>query len=349
MTNEQYMQRCFDLAKSGLGMVAPNPMVGSVIVYNNNIIGEGFHRKYGEAHAEINAIKSVKDKILLPECTLYVNLEPCFHFGKTPPCVDAIIEQHIPRVVISNIDPNAKVKGKSLDKLRNEGVEVITGVLKTEGEKLNKRFFKFHSKSRPYVILKWAQTEDHFIDIIRDPAHPQQPNWITTEEARMLVHKWRSEEQAILVGTNTAFLDNPQLNVRNWAGKSPLRIVIDKTLRLPNNLRIFDSSQPTIVFTENDGEDKPNVEYVTIPFDEYLPEHILGQLYHRQIISLIIEGGTKLIQSFINANLWDEARVLTGQKYFKEGVPAPLIPVPPELTEISHDFRLDIYQNDYRI
>ncbi len=348
MNHELYMQRCFDLALAGLGNAAPNPMVGAVIVHDQSIIGEGYHRKFGESHAEVNAVNSVKNKFLLAESTLYVNLEPCIHFGKTPPCTDFIIEHHIPRVVISNPDPYSKMKGKGIEKLRNAGIEVITGILKTDGEVLNKRFFMYHNKSRPYIFLKWAQTEDHFTDIIRDPSHPQQPNWITNEEARMLVHKWRSEEQAIMVGTNTALFDNPKLNVRYWKGRSPLRITVDRSLRLPNNLNIFDGTLPTIIFTENEAEDEnsPNIEYITIPFDEYLPEHILGQLYHRQITSLIIEGGTKMINSFIEANLWDEARVFTGKKYFTEGIPAPVIKGPPVLTELWDEFKLEVYRNN---
>lgn len=348
LEHEQYMMRCFDLARNGLGKVAPNPMVGSVIVMNQSIIGEGYHQLFGEAHAEVNAINSATDKKILCESTLYVSLEPCSYFGKTPPCADFIIEHHIPRVVISNLDPNVKVNGKGIEKLRNAGIEVISGVLRQEGEELNKRFFKYHLKSRPYIILKWAQTEDHFIDVFRDRFHPQQPNWITNEQARMLVHKWRSEEQSIMVGTNTALLDNPQLNVRNWTGRSPLRIVIDRTLRLPNNLHLFDGSLPTLIFTEQEPEDSdnPNIQYVTIPFDEYFPEHILGQLYHRQITSLIIEGGTRLIETFINANLWDEARVFTGKKFYVEGKAAPKISKPPELTETWKGFSLDVYYND---
>lgn len=347
INHEQYIQRCFDLAKAGLGKVAPNPMVGSVIVHDNTIIGEGYHHKFGEPHAEVNAINSVNNKMLLSDSILYINLEPCSHFGKTPPCADFIIEHKIPMVVIANTDPNPKVRGKGIEKLKAAGIEVISGVLKNKGEELNKRFFTYHLKSRPYIFLKWAQTEDLFIDVIRDLTHPQQPNWITSEEARMLVHKWRSEEQSVMVGTNTAFMDNPQLNVRNWAGESPLRIVIDRRLRLPNNLKLFDGSVPTLIFTEQEieEEDNLNIQYITISFDEYLPEHILGQLYHRQITSLIIEGGTKLIQSFIEANLWDEARVFTGKKYFLEGIPAPKLFSNPTSTESWNEFTLNVYQN----
>ncbi|MDP4207264.1 MAG: bifunctional diaminohydroxyphosphoribosylaminopyrimidine deaminase/5-amino-6-(5-phosphoribosylamino)uracil reductase RibD [Bacteroidota bacterium] len=348
--HEQYIRRCLELAKLGLGETAPNPMVGSVIVHNNRIIGEGYHHRCGEPHAEVNAINSVTDKSLLAESTLYVNLEPCSHFGKTPPCADLIIENRIPRVVIANVDPHRLVKGKGVEKLKNAGVEVITDVLKSEGEELNKRFFTYHRKSRPYIILKWAQTDDRFIDIERQPLSPQAPTWITNEEARILVHKWRTEEQAIMVGTNTAFLDNPQLNVRNWPGNSPLRVIIDRHLRLPRNLNIFDGSTPTLVFTHKDTEEEeaPNTEFVTIPFDEYLPEHIMGELFRHQVQSVIIEGGAKLLSSFIAANLWDEARVFTGNQYFGSGVAAPVMEKAPVASESWTEYKLDIFRNMFR-
>jgi diaminohydroxyphosphoribosylaminopyrimidine deaminase / 5-amino-6-(5-phosphoribosylamino)uracil reductase len=345
--HERYMQRCMELARLGLGESAPNPMVGSVIVYENKIIGEGYHHKFGEPHAEVNAINSVTDKTLLPGSTLYVNLEPCSHFGKTPPCCDLIVRNQIKRVVISNSDPNPLVKGKGLKKLKESGTEVVTDVFKKQGEELNRRFFTFHLKNRPYIILKWAQSPDGFIDVIRNSVKPQQPNWITNEEARMLVHKWRSEEQAIMIGTNTAFIDNPRLNVRLWCGKNPTRIVIDRNLRLPQNIHLFDGSLPTIIFTQKIVEEmeKPNIEYITVPFDDYLPEHVLGELYKRNIQSLIIEGGTRLINSFVNANLWDEARVFTGQKYFNTGIEAPRLEIKSVSYEIWTDFRLDIFKN----
>lgn len=346
--DEQYMLRCLELAKLGFGETAPNPMVGSVIVNNNKIIGEGYHRRFGEAHAEANAINSVFDKNLLTQSTLYVNLEPCSHFGKTPPCADLIIQHKIPKVVLCNTDPNRLVKGKGIEKLRAAGIQVITDVLKSAGEELNKRFFMFHRKSRPYIILKWAQTTDGFIDIERSPGQPQRPTWITSEEARMLVHKWRSEEQSIMVGTNTVFLDNPQLNVRDWTGKHPVRILVDRSLRLPQNLRLFDGSIPTLVFThkELEEDENKNVTFVSIPFDEYLPEHILGELYRRNIQSIIIEGGAKLLTSFIEAELWDETRVFTGNQYFASGVAAPKIDKAPITTEYWKDFKLDIFKRE---
>lgn len=344
---ELYMQRCLDLASAGLGKTAPNPLVGSIIVYQDTIIGEGYHQHFGGPHAEVNAIESVKDKSLLNKSVLYVNLEPCSHFGKTPPCADLILSCKIPKVVIGNLDPNPKVCGKGIQKLRDAGVEVQTDVLKNQGEELNKRFFTFHKRSRPYVILKWAQTNDRFIDKLRLPIENKQPSWITNEEARVLVHKWRSEEQAILVGTNTAFMDNPKLNIRNWSGKNPLRVVIDRRLRLPKNLHVFDGTQPTLVITQENTEDlnEPNLEYVSLTFDEYLPEYLLGELYRRQVQSLIIEGGTKILESFIQNRLWDESRVFTGKSYFTEGIPAPVMPVAPVFTEYWNEFKLDIFRN----
>jgi diaminohydroxyphosphoribosylaminopyrimidine deaminase / 5-amino-6-(5-phosphoribosylamino)uracil reductase len=346
INHENYMRRCIELAKTGMGNTAPNPMVGSVIVHAGKIIGEGFHQKFGEAHAEVNAINNVVDKSLLSNACLYVNLEPCSHFGKTPPCSDLIIQHKIPRVIIANVDPHPVVKGKGIEKLRKAGVDVITNVLNEEGEELNRRFFLFQRKSRPYIILKWAQTEDGFIDVERSFRQPQRPTWITTEEARMLVHKWRAEEQAIMVGTNTAFLDNPMLNVREWTGNDPVRIVIDQSLRLPKNLHLFDGRVETLVFTsqEIDFDVNDTVEYITIPFNEYLPEKILGELYRRQIQSVIIEGGTKLINTFLKANLWDEARVFTGDKYFGKGIPAPNMESSPTLTEKWKNFHLDVFR-----
>jgi diaminohydroxyphosphoribosylaminopyrimidine deaminase/5-amino-6-(5-phosphoribosylamino)uracil reductase len=343
--HEAFMQRCFELAKNGQGYVAPNPLVGSVIVYNNKIIGEGYHHKYGAAHAEVNAINSVTDKNLLSQSTLYVNLEPCSHYGKTPPCSDLIIQKGIPKVVIANVDPYEKVKGKGIERMRNSGIEVTTGILDKQGEDLNKRFFTFHSEQRPYIILKWAQTSDGFIDIIRHSEMPTQPNWITNEHARIMVHKWRAEEQAIMVGTNTAFIDNPKLNVRNWHGKNPVRVLIDKDLRLPLNLNIFDGSIPTLVFSEKKPEKEINgVEFILLNFNVNIVTQICNELYKRNIISIIIEGGAKLLNTFIYEGFWDEARVFTGNIKFLKGINAPAIKNKPVFTETWKEFRLDIYR-----
>ena len=245
--HEKFMQRCIDLARLGAGNTAPNPMVGSVIVYDGKIIGEGYHRRNGEAHAEVNAINSVNDKSLLRHASLYVNLEPCAHYGKTPPCANLIASIGIPNVIIGSVDSAAHVSGKGIQILKDAGCEVTTGVLESESRELNKRFFTFHEKKRPYIILKWAQTKDGFIDILRNNNCSVEPTWITNEYAKTLVHKWRSEEQAILIGTNTALADNPSLTTRLWKGKNPIRIVFDRNLRLPQGLRVFDDKAKTII------------------------------------------------------------------------------------------------------
>ncbi len=319
--NEKYMHRCLQLASNGLGNTAPNPMVGSVIVHQGMIIGEGYHVKCGQWHAERNAIHQVQDKSLLKDSTLYVNLEPCSHFGKTPPCSDLILEMKIPRVVMGALDSNPKVAGKGIEKLRQAGTQVITGCLELQSRELNKRFFTFHEKKRPYIILKWAQTADGFIDVIRNTGHV--PTWITDDTARTLVHKWRTEEQGILVGTTTALLDNPKLNVRNWHGANPVRMVLDRTLRLPTTLRLFDDSQPTIVFTEKSKASTALTEYASVAFDCDLHQHIMNYCYQKQIHSIIIEGGTYTLDSFIKLNLWDEARIFTGDTKFQSGIGAP--------------------------
>ena len=322
---EKYMQRCLDLAQLGIGNTAPNPLVGSVIVHNNGkIIGEGYHQEFGEAHAEVNAINSVKDKSLLKSSTMYINLEPCSHFGKTPPCADLIVENNIPRVVIGCIDSSLTVGGKGVEKLTKAGCDVIVGVLEKESRELNRRFFTFHEKKRPYIILKWAQTLDGYIALVRKN-NSDKPLWITNELARTVVHKWRAEEQAIMVGTNTAEKDNPVLNVRDFSGNNPLRIVLDRKMRLPDNLHLFDGSIPTLIFTEKDTRSKNNLEYVKINFNKNVLKQLLNVLYEKEIQSVIIEGGEKLLGSFINQNLWDEARVFIGNKFFYNGIKAPQI------------------------
>lgn len=323
--NPLYMQRCIELARQGLGNVAPNPMVGAVIVYNHTIIGEGFHKKFGEAHAEVHAVESVKNKDLLKDATLYVSLEPCDHFGKTPPCTSLIMKNGIPRVVIGTVDPFDAVAGKGISRLRNAGLEVQTGVLKSECNFLNRRFFTFHQKRRPYIILKWAQSQDGYLDKLRQSSDPACPTWITSPRLRALVHKWRSEEQAILVGANTAVMDNPRLNVREWTGKSPLRILIDPRLEVPQNLHLFDNSQPTIIFNGVKELSINSMDYVRIDFEKNVPQQILDVLYQRSVQSVIIEGGRMVLNSFIEKNLWDEARVFYGVPFFKTGIPAPVI------------------------
>ncbi len=345
MTDHQkYMKRCIELAKLGMGNVAPNPMVGSVIVHKSKIIGEGFHRQYGQAHAEVNAINSVKNKSLLKSSTIYVSLEPCAHHGKTPPCADLIVEKQIPRVVIACIDTFAKVSGKGIDKLRNAGCDVTVGVLEQESIELNKRFFTFHNKKRPYIILKWAETIDGFIDIDQREKNAVEPYWITNSLSKKLVHKWRTEEAAFMVGTNTAINDNPQLTVREWKGRNPLRIVVDRDLKLPNTLNLFDNEAKTIVFNNKKHNFADNVEFVNIAFNNSLHE-IVNELYARNIQSLVVEGGRLLLESFIQNNLWDEARVFIGNKKFKTGVKAPVFNQIPYSTKMIDDSKLMFFNN----
>lgn len=323
--DEIFMKRCLTLAKMGAGRVLSNPMVGSVIVHRNQIISEGYHEFFGGPHAEPNAINSLNNKELLKDCTLYVNLEPCAHFGKTPPCVDLIISSKIPRLVIGTKDPNPLVSGKGIEILLKAGIKVKSGVLQKECEWLNRRFFAFHGEKRTYVILKWAQSVDGFVDIIRNPETPVGPNWITNEPARQLVHKWRSMEMAIMTGTNTILFDNPRLDVREWPGRNPVRVILDKSLRLPEECFVFDKSVPTIVFTEKEKNPEENLEFYKIEFDEKTPVKILEILYKKGIQSVFVEGGAKLLQSFINLNLWDEARIFFGKNKFYEGIPAPVL------------------------
>ncbi len=312
-----FMQRAFDLARNGIGHVSPNPLVGCVIVHNKRIIGEGWHQKYGEAHAEVNAINTAEDKALLKEATVYVTLEPCSHFGKTPPCTDLLISSCVKKVVIANVDTNPKVAGEGIKRMRAAGIEVVTGILDKEGREFNKRFFTFIEKRRPYIILKWAQTTDGFI-----ARHNRDSKWISNEYSRQLVHKWRTEEDAILVGTKTAEFDNPKLNVRDWAGRNPTRIVIDRFLKLPESLHLFDRSQKTICYNLLKHEEQENLLLIRIPEENFI-EELVADLYKRNIQSIIIEGGAQTLQSFVDANLWDEARVFTGEKSFGKGIKTP--------------------------
>ncbi len=321
--HEKYLKRCIELAKNGLGTTYPNPLVGSVIVYENQIIGEGWHQKAGESHAEVNAIRSVKDKSLLSKSTIYVSLEPCSHFGKTPPCSDLIIANKIPNVVIGTVDPNEKVAGKGIQKLLEPGINVTIGILEAECLDLNKRFFTFHQKKRPYIILKWAETADVFIaPKIKDE---QKPVWITNQYSRQLVHKWRSEEQAILVGTQTVFDDNPILNVRDWKGNQPIKIILDRKNRLDERLAVFNSNKKTIIISEAKKDFKnENCLSEIINFDGNIANEICNVLFKSDIQSVIIEGGARTLQTFIDANLWDEARIFKGKNSFKNGIKAPI-------------------------
>ncbi|HEY9197213.1 MAG TPA: bifunctional diaminohydroxyphosphoribosylaminopyrimidine deaminase/5-amino-6-(5-phosphoribosylamino)uracil reductase RibD [Mucilaginibacter sp.] len=324
--HEIFMRRCIELAGLGAGLVSPNPMVGAVVVHNGKIIGEGYHRKYGEAHAEVNAIAQVLAKYenaaeLLREATIYVSLEPCAHYGKTPPCADLIIKHLIPMVVVGTRDPFTQVNGKGIEKLRAAGVEIITGILEQECQWLNRRFFTRVQKHRPYIILKWAQTNDGFFA----PDDGSQL-WITGAQSRRLVHQWRSEEDAILVGKNTAAIDNPRLDVRYWEGRSPKRVVIDRRLELSKQLNVFDQSVETLVFNEVEFNVDGKNKYIALEdFDRYVPQYILYQLYLQDIQSVIIEGGASTLNSFIEAGLWDEARVFTGKTVLTKGIKSPQI------------------------
>lgn len=341
------MQRCIDLAQMGLGKTYPNPMVGSVVVYQDKIIGEGWHQKAGDPHAEVNAIASVKDKALLKKATIYVGLEPCSHFGKTPPCADLIIHHKIPKVVVGCLDPNPKVAGRGVKKLLESGCKVAVGILEDECKNLNKRFFTFHQKKRPYIILKWAQTSDGFI--APKEQETGKPFWITGKASKQLVHKWRSEEQAILVGTTTVLKDNPQLTNRLWEGNSPVRAVLDRHLKINKEAAVLDGNMKTIVFTskhQSDFPDLKNVHFETVAFDKNLSQHICDVLYKHQIQSLIIEGGAQTLQTFIDSNLWDEARVFTGKKVLNQGIESPVFNKKAnQIVPVSED-QLSLYYND---
>lgn len=320
------MKRCLELAKKGIGNTRPNPSVGSVLVVDDQIIGEGFTSPYGQSHAEVNAINSVENSEFLKKATLYVTLEPCSHFGKTPPCSDLIIRKQIPKVVVGCVDDNPLVGGKGIEKLQSAGVEVEIGVLERECKEHHKRFFTFHNKKRPYVILKWAETNNGFIAPISKDE--QKPVWITNKKSRQLVHQWRVEEHAILVGANTVLQDDPRLTVREAVGQNPIRIVLDKNNSLSRKFQVF------------------NEEAETIVLNEVNPKKVLSELYSKNIQSVIIEGGSKTLQSFIEANLWDEARIFVGDVEFENGIKAPLFEA-KTLSELKIETDiLKIHRND---
>jgi len=341
--DELYMRRCLDLAASGAGYVSPNPLVGSVIVHNNKIIGEGYHRKAGQAHAEVNAINSVKDKSILKQSSIYINLEPCSHFGKTPPCTDLIIRSGIEKVFIGTRDTFSLVNGGGIEKLKKVSCNVEYGILEKECREINKRFFCFHEKKRPYVILKWAETADGFVDKHRTIKSSSSALKITDNIAGALVHRWRSEEDSILIGSNTAIMDDPSLNVRLIEGRDPVRLVVDKNHKIPGNLKIFDGSIPTIVFTKNEKAGKDNIQYVKTDFNNSL-NSILNTLFNSDILSVLVEGGPLLHKSFIDKGLWDEARILTADFNIAEGVPSPTLKGKLEKTEIIGNSKLRIYK-----
>lgn len=321
---EKYMSRCLALARQGLGKVRPNPMVGSVLVYDGQIIGEGYHRKHGETHAEVNAIAAVKDESLLRKSTLYVNLEPCSHYGKTPPCAELIIRKQIPRVVIGCLDPYPEVSGRGVRMLLDAGIEVITDIMKKEAFALNKMFMTSHILKRPYVYLKWAQSADGYLDRKRKDAS-ELPITFSSPLMLQQVHKKRSEVAAIMVGTRTALLDDPSLTVRYWAGDSPVRIVLDKELRIPPHYHLLEDSVQTVVFTAIPKENTKNVTYIQTDFGKPVLMQVLSYLYKNKLTSLLVEGGSYLLKSFLQEGVWDEMQIETTPTVLGDGIEAPVI------------------------
>ncbi len=336
MNHEAYIMQCFGLAQRAKGHTAPNPMVGAVLVHNDRVIGEGWHHYYGADHAEVNCLKCVADadKHLIPESTMYVNLEPCAHFGMTPPCAERLVHEKVKQVVISNKDPFERVDGKGISILKEAGIAVQTGVLEKEGLWVNRRFFCFHKQKRPYIILKWAQSADGFI------APPDRSRLqITGIEAKTLVHKWRTEEAAIMVGTTTALHDNPELTARLYDGKQPLRIVLDKDLKTPHTHHVYDNKAATWIINEQKETLQGNVHSVQLPFYEGLLPALMQRLYDAKMLSVIVEGGPSLLNSFITAGLWDEGRIFTGDSLIPGGIPAPVLNggVPAFNTKVGGD------------
>lgn len=338
---ENYMQRCFELARLGIGHTSPNPMVGAVLVHRNRIIGEGFHTRYGFPHAEVEAVRSVKDqdRHLIPESTLYVSLEPCSVHGRTPPCTDLIIRERIPEVVISYIDRSPGVNGEGVARLRKHGVKVTEGILSETGRLLSAPRNTFVTRQRPYIILKYAASANGFLGL---PGGA--PVWLTNAYSKRLVHRWRAETDAIMVGTNTALNDNPRLTTRLFPGSSPIRIIPDRHLRLPQDLHIFDDSIPTLVFTLQDTPTHhlSQTEYIKVEANHFF-EALLQELFRRNIQTLMLEGGRDLLSYFIRHGLWDEARVFVTPKYLPDGIPAPQPGVAPHQVHYLREDRLEVY------
>jgi diaminohydroxyphosphoribosylaminopyrimidine deaminase / 5-amino-6-(5-phosphoribosylamino)uracil reductase len=320
--DQVFMERALQLAALGREWVSPNPMVGCVIVHDDVIIGEGFHQKYGEAHAEVNAVNAVINKELLHEATVYVTLEPCSHFGKTPPCADLLIKHKVRKVVVCNLDPFPQVSGTGIKKMEDAGIEVVTGILAKEGEELNKRFFKAHRTGLPYIIIKWAETSDGFV-----AQKDGNPLAISNTTTNITVHRWRAEEAGILVGTNTVLTDNPQLNARNWPeANNPTRIIIDKNLRINGDFNVFDQKQKTLIYNLSRSESSDNLEFIQINSEEGFLKNMLSDLKNRGINSILVEGGPQLIQSFFDEQLFDEIRIIKSDLVLKEGINAPKVP-----------------------
>jgi len=341
---QQYMQKALELAAFGIGNVAPNPLVGCVIVHDNKIIGEGWHQKFGGPHAEVNAINTVKDKQLLAESTLYVTLEPCNHHGKTPPCVDLIAKYKIPKVVIATLDVNPIVSGKGVARLKENGVEVTFGILEQEARFQNRRFITFYEKKRPYIILKWAQSADGFIDKKREIGESGSFQ-ISGKAAQIALHQWRSEEAGILVGKNTALIDNPKLNTRLWAGNNPVRIIIDTNLEVPRTHHIYDNSVRTFIFNRLETRAIFSTQLIQLDFTKPIIPKIFEYAAYENIQSILVEGGAYTIQQFIQANLWDEARVITSQNYLGEGLLAPKLDLKSNENSIMGNDKLEVFYN----
>ncbi|QOD60819.1 bifunctional diaminohydroxyphosphoribosylaminopyrimidine deaminase/5-amino-6-(5-phosphoribosylamino)uracil reductase RibD [Polaribacter haliotis] len=348
MGHEFYIKRCLQIAKNGIGTSRPNPSVGAVIVLKDKIIGEGFTSSYGGNHAEVNAINSVKNKKLLEKAIIYVTLEPCSHFGKTPPCADLLVKWNLKQVVIGCVDSNSLVSGKGIFRLQKAGINVVVGVLEEECRAHHKRFFTVQEKKRPYIILKWAETKDGFV--APETKNEQKPVWISNKYSQQLVHKLRSKEQAILVGTNTVLADNPKLNVRSWFGENPIRIVLDRELRIPENVNILDGSVKTIVICNGGSlkreNGRKNIFFEEINFSKNVAEQICKVLQKHDIQSLIVEGGTQTLQTFIDENLWDEAMVFIGDNNFGKGIKAPKLKGNKVSEQNIKNDVLKIYKND---
>jgi len=338
--HEIFMQRCLELATLGNSKVQPNPMVGAVLVHQGKVVAEGWHQEYGSAHAEINALNALKDPALAKASTLYVTLEPCSHFGKTPPCVNTIISKGIPKIVLGTIDSNPITSGKGIEKLINAGIEVVQGVCQKECLSLNKRFFTYHSKKRPYIILKWAQTLDGFV-----AKEDYTSKWISSEEARNEVHKWRATEAAILVGTKTALFDNPMLTARLPNSRQPVRVVIDRKLQIPKDFHIYDKSAETLILNEIKNDSLGNCSQILCDLSNQSCQPILDLLFQKQIVSLLVEGGSFTLNRFISENVWDEAQVFISAKNFKSGIKAPTLSGTPNNLKVFGDTKLFSFYN----
>ena len=337
------MNRCLNLAQKALGDTHPNPIVGAVVVYDNQIIGEGWHKKAGTPHAEVHAINAVEDKTLLPKSTLYINLEPCSHSGKTPPCADFIIHHKIKKVVYASKDPNPLVAGKGILKLKNAGIEVVEGVLQQEAEYINRRFYTFHQEKRPYILLKWAQSRDGFIAPLDKNKKDQSVFWISSPLSKQKVHQWRSEEVAILIGVQTVLTDNPSLTTREWPGNNPLRIIMDPNNRIPEEATVLQDTFPTLVVNRNRSKKQMAKNKEQLQLSPYTLEELLKNCYEKNILSILVEGGQKTLQSFIENNLWDEVRIFTSNTDLLEWVKAPQFKRNASSTEQVHSDKLNVY------